>query len=176
VQSVFPPVTTAIISTHVPPPRLLQPSVFIPLHFLIFNSTSFSPSCHRDNRAPPFPLLNWVTGRSPTEQHAVGDYLGRTYLPAIPLLLITNSRHVLCLSLARTLWIPLFLLCNVAPTSTSSPPLLNSDTVYFFILLGFGVTNGYVVPLSLTPTQRDLGSLPNQQHGSGKEWQGSEPS
>ncbi|WWD15728.1 hypothetical protein CI109_100150 [Kwoniella shandongensis] len=35
--SVFPPVTTKILSTHHPVPRLLQPDVFIPLHFLIFN-------------------------------------------------------------------------------------------------------------------------------------------
>ncbi|WVQ98536.1 hypothetical protein IAU59_005662 [Kwoniella sp. CBS 9459] len=35
--SVFPPVTTTILSTHIPTPRLLQPDVFIPLHFLLFN-------------------------------------------------------------------------------------------------------------------------------------------
>ncbi|WWC69661.1 uncharacterized protein I206_103604 [Kwoniella pini CBS 10737] len=35
--SIFPPVTTTILSTHKPTPRLLQPDVFIPLHFLLFN-------------------------------------------------------------------------------------------------------------------------------------------
>ncbi|WWC61367.1 uncharacterized protein I303_103948 [Kwoniella dejecticola CBS 10117] len=35
--SIFPPVTTTILSTHNPTPRLLQPDVFIPLHFLLFN-------------------------------------------------------------------------------------------------------------------------------------------
>ena len=36
--SVFPPITTAILSIHAPPPRLLQPAVFIPIHFVVFNS------------------------------------------------------------------------------------------------------------------------------------------
>ncbi|KAL0250237.1 hypothetical protein I308_102410 [Cryptococcus tetragattii IND107] len=35
--SVFPPITTRILSTHQPTPRLLQPDVFMPLHFVIFN-------------------------------------------------------------------------------------------------------------------------------------------
>ncbi|WVQ70358.1 uncharacterized protein L199_008585 [Kwoniella botswanensis] len=35
--SIFPPITTMIVSTHQPTPRLLQPDVFIPLHFLLFN-------------------------------------------------------------------------------------------------------------------------------------------
>jgi equilibrative nucleoside transporter 1/2/3 len=74
----------------------------------------------------------------------VGDFVGRTYLPAIPSLLITNPRRVLALSLARTLFVPLFLACNVAvsPATTGSKPLLNSDTAYFLILIAFGLTNG----------------------------------
>ncbi|RSH95569.1 hypothetical protein EHS25_000661 [Saitozyma podzolica] len=126
--SVFPPITTAIVSTHSPPPRFLQPSVFIPLHFLLFN---------------------------------VGDFVGRTYLPAIPSLLITNPRRVLALSLARTLFVPLFLACNVAvsPATTGSKPLLNSDAAYFLILIAFGLTNGPSAPLD-TSVATVLCSLP----------------
>ncbi|WVR04997.1 hypothetical protein IAU60_002009 [Kwoniella sp. DSM 27419] len=120
--SVFPPVTTTILSTRHPVPRLLQPDVFIPLHFLIFN---------------------------------VGDYLGRTYLPAIPRLLITSPPRVLLLSILRTLFIPLLFLCNVTSSSSSQPstdahtPLFNSDLAYLSIIILFGLTNGYIGSLCM---------------------------
>ncbi|OCF38777.1 hypothetical protein I317_07433 [Kwoniella heveanensis CBS 569] len=116
--SVFPPVTTTILSTHVPTPRLLQPDVFIPLHFLLFN---------------------------------IGDYTGRTYLPSIPSLLVTSPPRVLTLSALRTLFIPLLFLCNVSSiTSPSSPsPLINSDILYFVVIILFGLTNGYISSLCM---------------------------
>jgi len=36
-QSVFPAITSLIVSTHNPTPRLLRADVFIPVHFFIFN-------------------------------------------------------------------------------------------------------------------------------------------
>jgi equilibrative nucleoside transporter 1/2/3 len=78
----------------------------------------------------------------------VGDYLGRTYLPQIPYLLISSPPRILVLSLSRTLFIPLFLQCNVT-TSTTHTPLINSDVLYFLILLFFGMTNGYISSLSM---------------------------
>lgn len=117
--SVFPPITTAITSTRNPVPRLLQPGVFIPLHFLLFN---------------------------------IGDYIGRTYAPAIPALFITAQRRILLLSLARTLFIPVFLACNVVTAATSGAdrsPLIESDVAYFAILLLFGITNGWTSSLCM---------------------------
>ncbi|EIW70227.1 hypothetical protein TREMEDRAFT_43819 [Tremella mesenterica DSM 1558] len=105
--SVFPAITTTITSTHHPTPRLLQPDVFIPLHFLIFN---------------------------------LGDYIGRTYLPLIPSILITSHPRILILALSRTLFIPLFLACNTSTTI----PLINSDILYFLIALTCGLSNGYI--------------------------------
>ncbi|KAK8869994.1 hypothetical protein IAR55_000564 [Kwoniella newhampshirensis] len=114
--SVFPPVTTNILSTHSPVPRLLQPDVFIPLHFLIFN---------------------------------IGDYLGRTYLPSISFLRITSPPRILLASLARTLFIPLLFACNVSPRPVTSVPLINSDLLYFGIILLFGLSNGYIGSLCM---------------------------
>ncbi|WVF72400.1 hypothetical protein IAT40_007215 [Kwoniella sp. CBS 6097] len=114
--SVFPPVTTTILSTHVPTPRLLEPDVFIPLHFLLFN---------------------------------IGDYTGRTYLPSIPSLLITSPPRVLALSALRTLFIPLLFLCNVSTSTGSQPPIINSDILYFGVIVLFGLTNGYISSLCM---------------------------
>ncbi|WRT66915.1 uncharacterized protein IL334_003880 [Kwoniella shivajii] len=61
--SIFPPVTTTILSTHQPTPRLLQPDIFIPLHFLIFNvgdyiGRTYLPSIHfMFTTSPPRILL-----------------------------------------------------------------------------------------------------------------------
>ncbi|WVQ78261.1 hypothetical protein IAT38_000345 [Cryptococcus sp. DSM 104549] len=114
--SVFPPVTTTILSTHQPTPRLLQPDVFIPLHFLLFN---------------------------------IGDYVGRTYLPAIPSLLFTSPKRILTLSISRALFIPLFFACNVTPRAVGNLPLINSDVLYFIVMLLFGTTNGYIGSLCM---------------------------
>ncbi|ORY25751.1 nucleoside transporter-domain-containing protein [Naematelia encephala] len=111
--AVFPPVTASITSVQDPPPRLLRPDVFIPLHFLIFN---------------------------------IGDYVGRTYLPAIPALIFTSQPIVLVLSLSRTLFIPLLLICN---TPNTNSPIINSDTLFFLIILFFGITNGYIGSLAM---------------------------
>ena len=115
--SVFPPITTAITSSRDPVPKLLQPGIFIPLHFFLFN---------------------------------IGDYLGRTYASAFPALFITNQRHILFLSLARTLFIPVFLACNVVTTTTAAhTPMISSDVAYFAILMLFGITNGWTSSLCM---------------------------
>jgi equilibrative nucleoside transporter 1/2/3 len=106
----FPVFTVQIQSVHPPEdtPRLLQPSVFITLAFLIWNS---------------------------------GDLLGRL-LSAIPALRITHKpRLVLGLALARTLFIPLYLLCNI----NGQGARIKSDFFYLVVVqLGFGVTSGFV--------------------------------
>ncbi|KAG8935879.1 hypothetical protein FRC02_005878 [Tulasnella sp. 418] len=76
----------------------------------------------------------------------VGDYLGR-YLCTFPSLMIWSRKRLLGLSLARTMFIPLFLACNIQRSDTTSPlatpPLINSDVLYILILLSFGISNGY---------------------------------
>ncbi|KAI5122120.1 hypothetical protein M0805_000768 [Coniferiporia weirii] len=87
-----------------------------------------------------------------------GDLAGR-YICAIPSLLIWSSRRLLALSFARTLFIPLFLLCNIQGSSNpqlppgipagslqaaADTPFISSDVLFFLILLLFGLSNGYV--------------------------------
>ncbi|KAI0254244.1 nucleoside transporter-domain-containing protein [Lactifluus subvellereus] len=79
-----------------------------------------------------------------------GDLFGR-YLCDIPRLLIWSARRLLGLSLARVLFIPLFLACNLQrdASSPSAAPLINSDLAYMVLLFVFGLTNGYVSSMCL---------------------------
>ncbi|THH03665.1 hypothetical protein EW145_g6110 [Phellinidium pouzarii] len=92
-----------------------------------------------------------------------GDLAGR-YLCAIPYLLVWSSRRLLVLSFARTLFIPLFLLCNIRGSSPPPPlpgipagplsviadaPFISSDILFFLILLLFGLSNGYVASMCM---------------------------
>jgi len=74
-----------------------------------------------------------------------GDLIGR-YLCSFPSLLIWSAHRLLALSLSRTLFIPLFLMCNVQrPASLiHGTPAISSDLLYMLILLAFGISNGYV--------------------------------
>jgi equilibrative nucleoside transporter 1/2/3 len=78
----------------------------------------------------------------------IGDWFGR-YLCGFSWLLIWCEKRLLFLSLARTLFIPLFLACNLqhGALSPSTPPLINSDVLYMLLLFAFGLTNGYVSSL-----------------------------
>ncbi|GLB33476.1 putative nucleoside transporter [Lyophyllum shimeji] len=80
----------------------------------------------------------------------VGDFLGR-YICAIPSLLIWSANRLLTLSFARTLFIPVFLLCNVQRSSTGppTPPIISSDFLFMLILFAFGLSNGYVSSLCM---------------------------
>ncbi|KAI0068951.1 hypothetical protein BV25DRAFT_1791166 [Artomyces pyxidatus] len=76
---------------------------------------------------------------------STGDWFGR-YLCSFPRLLIWSAKRLLAFSLARTLFIPLFLACNFQRDRTLpySPPLINSDVLFMLILFWFGLSNGYV--------------------------------
>ena len=80
----------------------------------------------------------------------VGDWFGR-YLCSIPRLLIWRPKKLLVLSLTRTLFIPLFLACNLQrdASSPSAPPLISSDVLYMLLLFAFGLSNGYVSSMCL---------------------------
>ncbi|KAI0363552.1 hypothetical protein BV20DRAFT_1047586 [Pilatotrama ljubarskyi] len=75
----------------------------------------------------------------------VGDFAGRS-ICSLPRFHVWSARRLLTLSLLRTLFIPLFLMCNVqwASASSSSGPIISSDIVFMTIVLLFGLTNGYV--------------------------------
>ncbi|KAG8950066.1 hypothetical protein FRC00_007876, partial [Tulasnella sp. 408] len=109
--SIFPPITASIRSTNPVPETgrisIFSPILFTSLHFLVFN---------------------------------IGDYVGRA-LCSNPRVHISSGRRLLTLSALRTIFIPLFLACNVqrpsATPSLTSPPLINSDFLFFLILLVF---------------------------------------
>ncbi|KAI0347455.1 hypothetical protein BDW22DRAFT_1368089 [Trametopsis cervina] len=81
----------------------------------------------------------------------VGDFFGR-YICSFPRLVIWSPKRLLSLSLARTLFIPIFLMCNVQrPTlsQSASTAIINSDVLFMLILLAFGLSNGYVSSLCM---------------------------
>jgi equilibrative nucleoside transporter 1/2/3 len=95
---------------------------------------------------------------------SVGDLFGR-HLCSFPSLLIWSPYRLLRLSFAHTLFVPLFVACNIQlspsrpqlsllylhPLGSGLPPspLINSDLVFFLILFAFGTSNGYVSSLCL---------------------------
>eukprot|EP00088_Acartia_fossae_P026451 TRINITY_DN2728_c0_g1_i3.p1 TRINITY_DN2728_c0_g1~~TRINITY_DN2728_c0_g1_i3.p1 ORF type:complete len:453 (+),score=98.00 TRINITY_DN2728_c0_g1_i3:47-1360(+) len=77
----------------------------------------------------------------------VGDYLGRQMAEWIqwPKPGRKESVFVLALSLLRIAFLPLFLLCNLAPESrTIMPVVIESDTAYIIIMAIFSISNGYI--------------------------------
>ncbi|KAJ3761005.1 nucleoside transporter-domain-containing protein [Lentinula raphanica] len=103
----------------------------------------------------------------------LGDFFGR-YICSFPKLLIWSAKRLLALSLARTLFIFLFLMCNIQrppilnpnpnpmdssdPTLTSTP-VINSDFLFMLILFLFGASNGYISSLCMM-------SAPSLEHNS----------
>ncbi|KAH7359664.1 nucleoside transporter-domain-containing protein [Pyrenochaeta sp. MPI-SDFR-AT-0127] len=71
----------------------------------------------------------------------LGDLIGRTG-PALPALRLTHRPRLLfALAIARVLFIPLYLLCNIGGKGAA----VNSDFFYLFVVqLFFGITNGYL--------------------------------
>ncbi|RDB20451.1 Equilibrative nucleoside transporter 1 [Hypsizygus marmoreus] len=81
----------------------------------------------------------------------LGDFSGR-YICSIPSLLIWSAKRLLTLSLARTLFVPIFLMCNVQrPISDIplTPPIISSDLLFMLILFAFGLSNGYLSSLCM---------------------------
>ena len=51
------------------------------------------------------------------------------------------------MSLARTIFVPLFLMCNIQRPGSApelNPPVINSNFMFFLIMLLFGFSNGYL--------------------------------
>ncbi|KAF8547949.1 hypothetical protein OG21DRAFT_1423952 [Imleria badia] len=80
----------------------------------------------------------------------IGDLLGR-HSCSFPCLLVWSGKKILTMSLLRTLFIPLILLCNVDRLAATTPvlPIIHSDILFMLIVLTMGYTNGYVATLAL---------------------------
>jgi len=77
----------------------------------------------------------------------VGDYFGRFLAGKIqwPSPGKSGAWITLGMAIARIVFIPLFLICNIQRDANSvSPTLIASDTAYIIIMLLFSITNGYV--------------------------------
>ncbi|KAK9897583.1 hypothetical protein P389DRAFT_58669 [Cystobasidium minutum MCA 4210] len=74
------------------------------------------------------------------------DWIGRA-LPGFAKLIFTNKHKLIMATVARTVFIPLMLLCNIARSTGSSSPVINSDLAYLTILAIFGISNGYLTSL-----------------------------
>ncbi|KAF8334989.1 nucleoside transporter-domain-containing protein [Cantharellus anzutake] len=79
----------------------------------------------------------------------VGDWLGR-HLCTYPQLLVWSPQKLAILSFCRTIFIPIFLVCNV--NGVSSPAslgtvIINSDILFLIIVLMFGTSNGYLASM-----------------------------
>lgn len=118
----FPTITSLIKSVRLHPPTSLTPGRFFEDDLFI---------------ATHFLLFN------------VGDWLGRI-LPLWAFLRTFNPRLLSLYSVARTAFIPLFLVCNVVvSTERHLPVLIPSDLVYFVLVLVFSVTNGWISCLAM---------------------------
>ena len=73
------------------------------------------------------------------------DIVGRTIL-SFPRFHVWSARRLLTLSLLRTLFIPIFLMCNIQWGSSESTrgPIISSDVLFMLLMMCFGLTNGYV--------------------------------
>ncbi|GAA5895049.1 hypothetical protein JCM6882_008272 [Rhodosporidiobolus microsporus] len=76
---------------------------------------------------------------------AGGDWLGRV-LPQWEKLAFTNYKALLGGSLARLVFIPLFLICNQTAGGEGAP-IIRSDLLFFAIMLLFALSNGYISTL-----------------------------
>jgi equilibrative nucleoside transporter 1/2/3 len=80
----------------------------------------------------------------------VADFLGR-YVCSFSQFLIWDARKILLIALARTLFIPLFLMCNIQYSSSPSTThgIISSDLAFFLILFAFGWSQGYGTSLCM---------------------------
>ncbi|CAG8610987.1 13229_t:CDS:2 [Funneliformis mosseae] len=81
----------------------------------------------------------------------IGDWLGRS-LPSLQSFVTTDSVKLALMSIARIIFFPIFLMCNVDVGSYGTrtwPLMINSDLIYFLTLWLFAVSNGYMGSLTM---------------------------
>ena len=75
---------------------------------------------------------------------AMGDFLGRVLLYLLPDHPISPMGAFL-LALLRIVFVPLFLLCNLAPSDRHLIPVIfHSDALFVVLIIGFGISNGFL--------------------------------
>jgi len=75
-----------------------------------------------------------------------GDYLGRILASWVrcPGQSLCGQNVTLCLSLARLVFIPCFMLCNAAPSVRNLPIVFHTDADYYALMVMFSLSNGYL--------------------------------
>ncbi|KAH6926363.1 hypothetical protein HPB50_017543 [Hyalomma asiaticum] len=92
-----------------------------------------------------------------------GDLVGRIVCSYVPL----DEKHehtVLWLTLARTVFIPLFMLCNAHPRHYL-PVLLNSDVAFVVLMTVFAFSNGYLLSAAMMQSSRKVASYLQERAG-----------
>ncbi|KAG0702331.1 nucleoside transporter-domain-containing protein [Suillus ampliporus] len=77
-----------------------------------------------------------------------GDFLGR-YICSFPSLITWSAARILAFSIVRTLFIPIFLLCNTVQGPSRGVPVISSDFIYMLLVGALGLSNGYVSTLCM---------------------------
>lgn len=87
----------------------------------------------------------------------IGDFIGRALSTRVP---HVSSTAALLLATLRLVFLPLFLLCNVAPGERLlTPVLIHSDLAYCTFMLVLAISNGYLTRCCLTYFFRLIFSL-----------------
>ncbi|KAI9278069.1 nucleoside transporter-domain-containing protein [Sporodiniella umbellata] len=90
----------------------------------------------------------------------VGDWVGRM-MPLSKHLQVFHVKSLIGLSLVRTVFVPLFLVCNVVISKERYlPVIIQSDFIYFLIVWFFAVSNGWAGSLIMmaAPQQESIKS------------------
>ncbi|KAG1756023.1 nucleoside transporter-domain-containing protein [Suillus lakei] len=78
----------------------------------------------------------------------LGDFSGR-YICSFPRAITWSATRILVFSIVRTLFIPIFLLCNTVQGPLRSLPVISSDFVYMLLVGALGLSSGYVSTLCI---------------------------
>ncbi|BGP23736.1 hypothetical protein JCM10295v2_002637 [Rhodotorula toruloides] len=76
---------------------------------------------------------------------AAGDWLGRV-MPQWEKLAWTNWKILMGISIARLVFVPLFLMCNQT-AGGGGRAIIRSDVAFFLIMFAFAISNGYISTL-----------------------------
>ncbi|CDS03912.1 hypothetical protein LRAMOSA06867 [Lichtheimia ramosa] len=89
----------------------------------------------------------------------VGDWVGRT-LPIFPSMRTFKTKLLVLYSLARTLFVPAFLMCNVVVSDRKMAAVIDSDVIYMLLVWIFAVSNGWLGSLTMmaAPQQESITS------------------
>ncbi|KAG1780313.1 nucleoside transporter-domain-containing protein [Suillus placidus] len=78
----------------------------------------------------------------------LGDFFGRS-ICSFPRVITWSATRILAFSIARTLFIPIFLLCNTVQGPSRGLPVISSDFVYMLLVGALGLSSGYVSTLCM---------------------------